>query len=98
MESGQGMGSRSPVVQRSKMMLEIASELVNTPGWVDRQVQIHFREQGEPEVSADDLGNSGRNRHSRRAAKGGGGTDCEAAGDVEVPARPERRQGGRSGP
>jgi TRAP-type uncharacterized transport system substrate-binding protein len=31
------------------MMLEIASELVNTPGWVDRQVQIHFREQGAPE-------------------------------------------------
>lgn len=28
------------------MMLEIATELVATPGWADRQVQIHFREQG----------------------------------------------------
>jgi len=30
------------------MFLEVASELVNTPGWDDRQVQIHFRGQGEP--------------------------------------------------
>ena len=43
------MTSRSPVVQRSKMILEIASELVNTPGWNDRQVRVHFREQGAPE-------------------------------------------------
>jgi hypothetical protein len=30
------------------MMLEVASELITLPGWVDRQVQIHFREQGAP--------------------------------------------------
>ena len=41
-----GNWSRSPVVQRSKMFLEIASELVGTPGWTDRQVNIQFREQG----------------------------------------------------
>ena len=40
--------SRSPVIQRSRLMLEIASELVGSPGWNDRQVTIHFREQGAP--------------------------------------------------
>lgn len=44
-----GNSPRSPVVMRSKMFLEIASELVGTPGWNDRQVQIQFREQGAPE-------------------------------------------------
>lgn len=48
MESPTGGGPRSPALQRSKMMLEVATELVSTPGWVDRQVQIHFREQGAP--------------------------------------------------
>src|SRR5947208_2995410 len=41
-----GTSSRSPVLQRSKMVLEVATELISTPGWADRQVQIHFREQG----------------------------------------------------
>jgi len=40
--------ARSPVIQRSRLMLEIASELVGSPGWNDRQVTIHFREQGAP--------------------------------------------------
>jgi TRAP-type uncharacterized transport system substrate-binding protein len=31
------------------MFLEVASELVGTPGWNDRQVNIQFREQGAPE-------------------------------------------------
>lgn len=44
-----GNSPRSPVVMRSKMFLEIASELVGTPGWNDRQVNIQFREQGESE-------------------------------------------------
>ena len=37
---------RSPVVMRSKLMLEVASELVASEEWEDRQVTIHFREQG----------------------------------------------------
>ncbi|HZT06151.1 MAG TPA: TAXI family TRAP transporter solute-binding subunit [Chloroflexota bacterium] len=41
-----GNTERSPVVQRSKMFLEVAAELVGTPGWTDRQVNIQFREQG----------------------------------------------------
>lgn len=41
--------NRAPVVMRSKLMLEIAAELVGSPGWNDRQVQVHFREQGAPE-------------------------------------------------
>lgn len=41
-------GNRSPVVMRSKLMLEVASHLVGAPQWMDRQVEIHFREQGEP--------------------------------------------------
>jgi len=36
----------SPVVMRSKLMLEAASELVGSDDWADRQVQIHFRVQG----------------------------------------------------
>src|SRR5207249_7530933 len=44
-----GNSARSPVVMRSKMFLEVASELVGTPGWNDRQVNIQFREQGAPE-------------------------------------------------
>ena len=43
-----GQGPRGPVVQRSKLMLEIAAELVGAPEWNDRQVTIHFREQGAP--------------------------------------------------
>jgi TRAP-type uncharacterized transport system substrate-binding protein len=39
---------RRPVVQRSRMMLEVASELVGDETWPDRQVEIHFREQGDP--------------------------------------------------
>lgn len=49
MQARTGMGTRNPVVQRSKLMLEVATELVSAPGWVDRQVQIHFREQGAPD-------------------------------------------------
>jgi TRAP-type uncharacterized transport system substrate-binding protein len=44
-----GGGPRSPVVQRSKMFLEVAAELVGMPTWYDRQVTIHFRAQGDPE-------------------------------------------------
>src|SRR5437016_2983999 len=57
-----GNTSRSPVVQRSKMFLEVASELVGSPGWRDRQVNIQFREQGAPEwrlnLFASDTANS----------------------------------------
>ncbi len=42
-------GEQRPVVMRSKMMLEVASELVGAQGWEDRQVRVHFREQGAPE-------------------------------------------------
>ena len=51
-------------------------------------------QQSEPEVSADDLGNSGRKRDSRPASRGGGRTGREASGDVEVAARAGRGQGG----
>lgn len=40
---------RRPVVQRSRMMLEVASELVGAPGWEDRQVEIRMRPQGAPD-------------------------------------------------
>jgi TRAP-type uncharacterized transport system substrate-binding protein len=40
---------RSPVVMRSKLMLEVAAELVGAAGWEERQVQIDFREQGAPD-------------------------------------------------
>src|SRR5712692_9952473 len=40
---------RRPVIMRSRMMLEVASELVGNPDWPDRQVEIHFREQGAPD-------------------------------------------------
>jgi len=40
---------RRPVVQRSRMMLEVASELVGSDGWEDRQVEIHMRPQGAPD-------------------------------------------------
>lgn len=33
-------------VMRSRLMLEVASDLVARPDWHDRQVQIHLREQG----------------------------------------------------
>ena len=39
---------RSPVIMRSKLMLEVAAELVGAGGWNDRQVRIQFREQGGP--------------------------------------------------
>ena len=42
---------RRPVVQRSRLMLEVASELVGAPGWEDRQVEIRMRPQGAPEWS-----------------------------------------------
>ena len=35
-----------PVTVRSKMVLEIASELVGTPGWEDRQAKLSLRPQG----------------------------------------------------
>ena len=41
--------NRSPVIMRSKLMLEVAAELVGAAGWEERQVQIDFREQGAPE-------------------------------------------------
>ena len=57
-----GGSPRSPVVQRSKMFLEVASELVGTPGWNDRQVNIQFRAQGDPvwrlNLFASDTANS----------------------------------------
>jgi TRAP-type uncharacterized transport system substrate-binding protein len=40
---------RRPVVQRSRMMLEVASELVAANGWEDRQVEIRMRPQGAPD-------------------------------------------------
>jgi hypothetical protein len=44
-----GNSPRSPVVQRSKMFLEVASELVASPDWPDRQVNIQIRSQGDSE-------------------------------------------------
>ncbi len=38
---------RTPVVMRSRLMLEVASELVAASEWPDRQVNIHFRAQGD---------------------------------------------------
>lgn len=38
---------RTPVVMRSRLMLEVASELVAADEWPDRQVNIHFRPQGD---------------------------------------------------
>ena len=35
-----------PVVMRSRLMLEAASEMVGSPEWVDKQVEISFRVQG----------------------------------------------------
>lgn len=40
---------RSPVIMRSRMMLEVVSELVADPDWVDKQVEIHMRPQGNPD-------------------------------------------------
>jgi TRAP-type uncharacterized transport system substrate-binding protein len=40
---------RRPVVQRSRMMLEVASALVAAEGWDDKQVEIRMRPQGAPE-------------------------------------------------
>src|SRR3712207_5722724 len=37
---------RSPVIMRSKLMLEVASHLVAEEDWEDKQVEIHFRPQG----------------------------------------------------
>lgn len=37
---------RSPVVMRSRLMLEVASELVAADEWQDKQVMIQFRPQG----------------------------------------------------
>src|SRR5436190_18026212 len=60
--SASGNSPTSPVVQRSKMFLEVASELVGSPGWDDRQVNIQFRMQGDPEwrlnFFASDTGDS----------------------------------------
>src|SRR5437867_2723641 len=39
---------RSPVIMRSKLMLEVASELVGDEEWQEKQVEIHFRPQGLP--------------------------------------------------
>jgi len=51
-----------PVVQRSRMMLEVASELVASADWPDRQVEIHMRPQGAPNwgicIFASDAPNS----------------------------------------
>src|SRR5438477_3332563 len=41
--------SAQPVVMRSKLMLEAASELSGWGEWPDKQVEIHFRPQGAPE-------------------------------------------------
>lgn len=37
---------RAPVVMRSRLMLEVASELVAFPAWSQKQVRIDLREQG----------------------------------------------------
>ncbi|MBM2810364.1 MAG: hypothetical protein HW416_1123 [Chloroflexi bacterium] len=37
----------APVTMRSKLMLEAASYLVGSPDWAERQVEIHFRDQGD---------------------------------------------------
>lgn len=37
---------RYPVVMRSRLMLEVASELVAAEEWLDKQVMIYFRAQG----------------------------------------------------
>ena len=39
---------RYPVVMRSRLMLEVASELVAADEWLDKQVMIYFRPQGDP--------------------------------------------------
>src|SRR5581483_6454597 len=39
---------RSPVIMRSRLMLEVASELVGDDAWQEKQVEIHFRPQGLP--------------------------------------------------
>ncbi len=39
-------GFPAPVVMRSRLMLEAASELVGAPDWEERQVEINFRVQG----------------------------------------------------
>lgn len=36
----------APVTMRSRLMLEVVSELVGDPSWRDRQVEIHARAQG----------------------------------------------------
>src|SRR6266567_6316285 len=38
---------RYPVVMRSRLMLEVASELVAADEWLDKQVMIYFRPQGD---------------------------------------------------
>src|SRR6266516_4720493 len=38
---------RSPVMMRSRLMLEVASELVAAKEWPERQVTVHFRPQGD---------------------------------------------------
>ncbi len=38
---------RSPVIMRSRLMLEVASELVAADEWPERQVTVHFRPQGD---------------------------------------------------
>ena len=40
---------RYPVVMRSRLMLEVASELVAAEEWLDKQVIIQFRPQGDSE-------------------------------------------------
>ena len=40
---------RSPAIMRSRLMLEVASELVAADEWPERQVTIHFRPQGDEE-------------------------------------------------
>jgi len=40
---------RAPVIMRSRLILEVASELVGEDDWPEKQVEVHFREQGSPE-------------------------------------------------
>ena len=64
--------NNSPVVMRSKLMLEAAAELVGSEHWDDRQVEINFRPQGAPSWKlrffASDAPNSIEEVASGRAA------------------------------
>lgn len=64
--------NNSPVVMRSKLMLEAAAELVGSADWDDRQVEINFRVQGAPSwklrLFASDAPNSVEEVASGRSA------------------------------